>query len=139
MAKVTQPLFSLTAKGGLGSSIVFTGSTGGARAILYVKPKAPGIPATKARFTAACKSWKTLTKTAKALWTAAGQSRGISGFSAYLSDWLRYLIGQGSAIWDSGATIWDSDLASWDVLTIAQWDAGAAVWDGGGAIWTDLY
>jgi len=114
MAKLIGPLHSMSATGALGKAIIFTGSTGGARAIAYKKPSGTGTPVRKATYRAGCAAWKVLTGNEKAQWVLVGAKTKINGFNAFISNWLKTYQAPQGIPWDSGTTTWDNGTTTWD-------------------------
>jgi len=114
MAKLIGPLHSLDATGALGKAITFTGSTGGARAIVYKKPSGTGTPVRKALYSAGCTAWKALTSDEKQIWVVVGTKTNITGFNAFMSNWLTAPPLPPGTTWDGGTTTWDSGTTTWD-------------------------
>lgn len=88
MAKITNPLFSMSASGSIGDAVTFTQTARGAVAKRFSKPSglpAAGQVAQRAAYAAAVASWNALPAQDKAAWTITGKARGVSGYNAYLS------------------------------------------------------
>lgn len=112
MAKVTSPLFSLSAQGAVGKTIIYNNSTGGARAIRFFTPRGSGTPARKSLYADGCADWQLLTPPEKAAWKIIGAKKSLSGFSAWMSSYLLNPTFHGVQ-WDNGAAIWDNGAAIW--------------------------
>ena len=113
MAKITNPLMSISATGTIARKITFSGSTGGTRAFLRPTPKGTGTPAHKSRYSDGCAAWQLLSPAEKAAWSETGEPRRLNGFQAFMSAWLLETPSP-YAIWDGGAATWDGGTANWD-------------------------
>lgn len=58
------------------------------RHVIPVDPNTPAQQSNRAKVRAAVASWHTLDATTKQAWKVRGAPRHITGFNAYLSDWL---------------------------------------------------
>jgi hypothetical protein len=91
MAKVKGPLMSLEARGSLANKITFRNSTG--RNIVSLKSQPTGSPSSaqttqRALYADGVVYWNALPEPDKQAWADIGRSNGISGYSAFMSDWL---------------------------------------------------
>lgn len=112
MAKLTSPLHSITAQGTIGKKITYSGSLGGARAYAYNAPRGTGTPARKSLYANGCAAWQLLTPSEKAAWNVIGKQKKISGFNAFMSNYL--LTPQPAGIpWDDGTAIWTGGADIW--------------------------
>jgi len=94
MAKVRGPLFSMDARGGVGSSIVFGGWKGIPWVREWFKPQNPKTdPQVSVRtiFTQAVERYHTLSDEQKAAWQTAIEQKGytMSGFNYFVSEYCK--------------------------------------------------
>ena len=116
MAKITNPLHSLTASGSVAALITYRHTA--ARAIAHRLPAASKSAtaaqlARRALYAAGCAAWQALTPEEKAAWAATGEVVNLSGFSLYIKTYLLTPPAAGT-IWDGGATTWDGGATTWD-------------------------
>lgn len=117
MAKLTGPLHSLSAAGGIGNTVLFQGSATGAIARRFFSPSNPRTAAQTARriaYQSAVADWHALTAEEKSQWKEAGKARHITGFNAFLSATLPHGVPATGTTWDGGATTWDGGTTTWD-------------------------
>jgi hypothetical protein len=112
MAKLTSPLFSRAASGTIGKTITYSGGRGGFRALKYTAPAGTGNLARKSLYADGCAAWQQLSAAEKSAWKATAQPLCISGFNAFMSNYLLTPSGAGIP-WDNGTAIWDNGTAIW--------------------------
>jgi hypothetical protein len=122
MAKVKGAYFSHDAAGRIGRHMLVSRPYGVqiARRVRLdsIHPAAPTPSAAQVArrvlYAAACDAWQLLTPAEKEAWQPAGDSRAITAFSAYMSDYLLAPPPPPGTIWDAGATTWDAGATTWD-------------------------
>lgn len=119
MAKVNGPAMSLSAAGSI-SQITYQRTLQRivraiAKPVPYARNSRPASPAqlaVRADYRLAIAGWQALTEPEKSDWNVIGAVENISGWNAYLRDWM--LAPAPGTIWDGGATIWDGGATTWD-------------------------
>ena len=114
MAKVTNPLMSLSATGALAGQIIFAGLHSGTRAYALRQAKVTGAPARKQRYRDGCTAWQALSPQDKSTWTTTGQYDRLNGFQAFMRNWLNTWAPTAGTTWDGGLTTWDGGLTIFD-------------------------
>lgn len=114
MAKLTNPLMSLSATGALAGQIIFAGLNGGTRAYALRQAKVTGAPARKQRYREGCTAWQALTPEQQNNWRERGKPERLNGFQAFMRDWLNSWSPVTHTIWDGGLTTWDGGLTIFD-------------------------
>lgn len=117
MAKITGPLFSQSATGSIAKRVTFRETARGTFA--HKTPKAstsatPGQIAQRANYQDAIVAWHALDGPTKQYWREIGIIMKMTGYNAFISDYLSALNVPAGIQWDSGATIWDSGSTIWD-------------------------
>jgi hypothetical protein len=117
MAKIIGPLCSISAAGSLGDTITFQSVHGRPVARRHASPTntpTPSQAARRASYAAGVTAWHALTAEEVSAWRLAGSLKALTGFNAFISDWLLTPPPATSAIWDDGASIWDGGSTLWD-------------------------
>lgn len=104
--------------------------------VVPLDPKTAPQLARRAHMRAGVLIWQAMTTEQKAQWRKIAEQRGITGYNAFCSHWLKQYQPPNAAMWDAenaawdnGAASWDNGAATWEKLPPATWDGGAATWD----------
>jgi hypothetical protein len=117
MAKVTNPLHSIDARGALARTLTFSHVTGSAVVKKFSEPAKRVTAAQQARrviYLDAVTTWNALTATEKAAYSAQAEPLKITGYNLFLSQHIAPTPPAGT-LWDGGATSWDGGATSWDI------------------------
>jgi hypothetical protein len=82
---------------------------------MYRAPKGTSTPAKTTNYAAGCAAWQLLDSTAKATWKAIATQKKLTGFNAFMSDWITKIAPPMGTIWDNGTTTWDNSTTTFDV------------------------
>ncbi len=91
MAKITNPLMSVTAQGTLGKAITFRKTNAGAVAHRYPKIGVSNSTAQQAqreKYQDGCTEWNGLDDSERLTWDIIAEPKQISGFNAFMAAWL---------------------------------------------------
>jgi len=116
MAKLINPLHSLTATGTVGRIATYRNSLRGAEA--HTKPapsKSHSWQQLQRRllYSHGCAAWNALSPAAKQSWRAIGAATQITGFNAFMQQYLDTTPLPPLTIWDGGNTSWDYGRTVW--------------------------
>lgn len=116
MAKVLSPLHSLDAAGSLTRQIIYGFANGKHIAKIWHQPH--GAPTTlqsarRALYASGVAAWNALDASARTRWKTTGDESRISGFNAFISNWLRHPPAPPGIQWDDGTPVWDDGTTIW--------------------------
>lgn len=116
MAKITNPLHSIAATGTVGKVATFRTTQRGAEA--HTKPTASRSHTwqqlqRRILYAFGCTAWNALTPTEKADWRARGAPQLITGFNAWMQNYLDTQPLPPLTTWDNGSTSWDMGNTVW--------------------------
>jgi hypothetical protein len=117
MAKIKNPLMSITAAGSIGSLLTYSTTTSSPVAKRMSAPAKRTSAAQQARrviYLDAVTTWNALTATEKAAYSAQAEPLKITGYNLFLSQHIAPTPPAGT-LWDGGATSWDGGATSWDI------------------------
>lgn len=117
MAKVKNPLASISARGAVGKLIIFTADAVRQSARGWHKPT--GTPSAsqqtrRAKYTACAAAWNALTSEQKAAYDAEANLKKITSYNAYMGGCLLTTQPTCLTSWDAGETTWDAGATNWD-------------------------
>lgn len=118
MAKVRGPAFSLSASGPIGPLLSFVQikrATTARRPVAGKDAASPAQLARRAHHRAGHLAWRELSVEDRADWDRLAIKSRQSGYTLFLSGWLRQAPAQTGTRWDAGATRWDAGATRWDV------------------------
>lgn len=116
MAKVVNPLMSISATGQLGGTIIFAGLGKGSRAYKLKPPKGTGNPVRKTHYSNGCAAWKALTNEQKNSFVEAAKPLKLTGFNLYMRDWMNSITPENPTNWDQVGAVWDTPGQVWDFV-----------------------
>lgn len=117
MAKVSNPLMSMSAAGSIGSMLTYSTTTSSPVAKRMSAPAKRTSTAQQARralYLDAVSSWNALTDIEKTAYSEAAAPLKITGYNMYLSQHIAPPPSAGT-IWDDGETTWDGGATLWDI------------------------
>lgn len=118
MAKLTNPLFSISATGSLSKTLNYQMQAGQPIARKWHKPLAlvsPSQLTQRDKYITAVANWILLSQLEKAAFEPLARYKRITPFNAYLSIQLQPEPPLLGTIWDAGLTTWDSNTTLWDI------------------------
>lgn len=117
MAKIKNPLMSITAAGSIGSLLTYSTTTSSPvakRMSAPAKRTSTAQQAQRNKYLEAIATWKALTDEEKAEYSARAERLKITGYNLYLSETIAPPTPTGT-LWDGGATRWDGGGTLWDI------------------------
>ena len=119
MAKLIGPLFSVGASGSVGPRITIRATKSGHQAVNRSRPgsknkaaASAGQLAQRAKYRLGIAVWQAFDASSKLVWGAIGALDRMSGWNAFLRDYLTAT--PGGTTWDGGTTTWDGGATLWD-------------------------
>lgn len=89
MAKVKNPLMSLSAAGTLGNLLTFQTQNGQARCTMKPSTSQNAPQATRDKYRAACAAWQLLSDGQRSTWNNLGKALSLTGFNVFMRDAMR--------------------------------------------------
>lgn len=116
MAKVKNPLFSLTAHGSVARRFTMQRQQGRQHCKTWAKPSGQPSAAQQLRratFKQAAATWAALTPAERAPYQEQAKAENITAWNAYARACLLALPQGNITTWDHPRTVWDNDATAW--------------------------
>jgi hypothetical protein len=105
--------------------------------VIQTPSRTPRQAAMRNKMQSAVIAWRSATENQLLEAKKIAESRAISVYMAFISQFLKNTPSNQTITWDKNPSLWDNGASQWDGTTNSQWDKNPSLWDSGASEWIE--